>query len=169
MYDLLLIFIAKTIEVSLGTLRTVFITKGEKKLGSIIGFLEVGMWVIVVSNVITSLHEEPLKGLVYALGFGFGCFVGSIIEEYLAIGNEMLTIIIESDHADYVINILRNMSIGVTTVDAYGKDSQKEILYAVVPRKKKKEVKEALSCIDDQVIIFSADIKKINGGYGLRK
>ena len=71
----LLIFFAKLVEVSLATIRNVLINRGEKLKGSIIGFFEVLIWVIVVSNVLSDVMQDPLRVLVYCLAFSMGNFV----------------------------------------------------------------------------------------------
>ena len=78
-----LIFLAKIVEVSLMTLRTVLITRGEKVVGSIIGFFEVIIWLYLVSTVLVGISEDPIKMVVYALGFSVGNYVGSFLEEKL--------------------------------------------------------------------------------------
>ena len=68
----IIIFFGKATEVSLSTIKTVLITKGEKIIGAVIGFFEVLLWVFVVSSILTNLSEDPLKIVAYALGFIFG-------------------------------------------------------------------------------------------------
>ncbi len=80
------IFFAKIIEVALMTVRTVLITRGEKLYGSIIGFIEVTIWLYVTSSVLSGIKDDPIRMVVYALGFTCGNYVGCVIEEKLAIG-----------------------------------------------------------------------------------
>jgi uncharacterized protein YebE (UPF0316 family) len=60
----LFIFFAKIFEVSLMTVRTVLITRGEKLWGSIIGFVEVILWLYLISNVLIGISENPVKMIV---------------------------------------------------------------------------------------------------------
>ena len=73
------IFLAKTLEVTLATIRTVLITRGEKLLGALIGFVEVIIWVYLVGNLITTVSEDPIKVLFYSAGFAFGNYVGTFL------------------------------------------------------------------------------------------
>ncbi|MCL2718405.1 MAG: DUF5698 domain-containing protein [Lachnospiraceae bacterium] len=111
----LLIFLAKLIEVALATVRNVLINRGEKLLGAAIGFVEVMIWIIVVSNVLGSLAEDPVKALVYCLAFACGNYFGVIIEGKLAIGTACIQVMIvdEPNTAVSVMDKLKK-SISVT-------------------------------------------------------
>ena len=65
----IIIFIAKIIEVTIGVLRMVLITKGERKLATVIAFFEIVIWLLVVSTVLVDITEDPFKVLAYAAGF----------------------------------------------------------------------------------------------------
>jgi uncharacterized protein YebE (UPF0316 family) len=62
-WDLALIFLARIIEVSLGTLRVIFVNKGHRKQAFLLGFIEVTIWVFVASRVIVGITEQPLKAI----------------------------------------------------------------------------------------------------------
>ena len=81
MFIYILIFSAKIIEVSLTTVRTVLITRGEKFYASLIGFVEVLIWLYVISSVIIGIDKEPLKMVTYALGFACGNYIGCIFKK----------------------------------------------------------------------------------------
>ena len=93
----LLIFFAKLVEVALATVRNVLINRGEKLFGALIGFVEVMIWIIVVSNVLGSLTEDPLKALVYCLAFSCGNYIGVIIEGKLAIGTACIQVMVAEE------------------------------------------------------------------------
>ncbi|NMA72552.1 MAG: hypothetical protein GX961_11640, partial [Firmicutes bacterium] len=76
MTGLLFVFFAKVIEVTLTTLRMLFVNKGAKLYASTIGFLEVLVWVKVASIVLVGINENPASMFVYALGFSVGAYVG---------------------------------------------------------------------------------------------
>ncbi|MDR2547628.1 MAG: DUF5698 domain-containing protein [Lachnospiraceae bacterium] len=88
------IFAAKLIEVSLATVRNVLINRGEKLYGAMIGFVEVMIWIVVVSNVLAALSEDPLQALIYCLAFACGNYVGVIIEGKLAIGTACIQVMV---------------------------------------------------------------------------
>jgi uncharacterized protein YebE (UPF0316 family) len=163
------IFVLKTIEVSMATLRIVLITKDERFKGSLIGFFEVILWVILVSTVLTNITEDPFKVVVYALGFGFGNYVGSWLENTLAIGTTNIEAIVLKQHGKELSKLLRNEGIAVTAVDAYGMNSKREILYMHVRRKNVKKTIDMIRKYQHNVVITVNDIKPIYGGYGMLK
>ena len=86
----LIIFLAKTIELALGTLRLIVVANGKKKLGAILqGVIAVG-WIYITGIVVTNINKDPLKVIAFALGSLFGSYIGSLIEEKMAMGSNML-------------------------------------------------------------------------------
>ena len=81
-----IIFFAKIIEVSISTVRIVFINKGEKIKGAALGFIEIMIWLIVVSSVLNNITEDPIKVFIYAIAFSLGNFFGVTIESKIAVG-----------------------------------------------------------------------------------
>jgi uncharacterized protein YebE (UPF0316 family) len=161
-----LIFFAKIIEVSLMTLRTVLITKGEKVLGSVVGFFEVVIWIIVVSKVLSDLQNDPLKMVVYALGFACGIYVGIMFEERLALGLSTIQVILSMDDGDNISNLLREHGLGVTTLDGEGKDTKKLILLIHLKRKKIDEIVKLIQDNSENAMITINDTKVVYGGFG---
>ncbi len=164
-YVMILIF--KTIEVSLATLRIVLITKDERLKGAIIGFFEVTLWVILVSTVLTDITSDPFKVVIYALGFAVGNYVGSLLENMLAIGTTNIEAIVKKEHGKQLSILLRKMGLAVTSVDAYGMNNKREILYLHVKRKDVKETVKLIKSFQHNVVITIHDIKPIYGGYKL--
>jgi hypothetical protein len=92
----ILIFLARVIDVSLGTLRIIFIARGRRKLAPLLGFFEVLIWIVVVSQVMQNLHS-PLSFIAYAAGFATGNYVGMWIEDKLAIGTLIVRVIVPQE------------------------------------------------------------------------
>ncbi|MBU4225576.1 MAG: hypothetical protein KKC71_07125, partial [Chloroflexi bacterium] len=114
----LLVFLARVIDVTLGTLRIIFISRGKKYLAPLLGFVEVFIWVAVIAQ-ITRGANNIVAYLAYAAGFAAGNFIGMYIEDKLAIGTLVLRIIVPNG-ADTLIGHLRAAGFGVTSVDAEG-------------------------------------------------
>ncbi|WP_029452891.1 DUF5698 domain-containing protein [Clostridium algidicarnis] len=164
-----LIFLAKIVEVSLMTLRTVLITRGEKVVGSIIGFFEVIIWLYLVSTVLVGISEDPIKMVVYALGFSVGNYVGSFLEEKLAIGLLTISIVASANDAIIIAEKLRKDNLGVTLVEAEGINEKKKMIVVHVKRKRKKEVIKLIEDTNTKAVISIADTKTVYGGYGIKK
>ena len=167
--EYLFIFFAKILEVSLMTVRTVLITRGEKLWGSIIGFVEVVIWVYLVGNIITNVTDDPIKVIVYSLGFATGNYVGLMIEEKLALGLINFSIIASKENGHAIAKLLRDNRIGVTTVGGNGLKEEKEILMVYIKRKRKAEVMKILNESNINCVVSISDTNVVYGGYGLKK
>lgn len=169
MFTYILIFFAKIIEVALMTVRTVLITRGEKLYGSIIGFVEVSIWLYVISKVLIGIDKDPLKMLVYAFGFACGNYIGCILEDKLAIGVLTINAITSQKDGEELAQLLRDEKVGVTIVNAEGLIEDKKMLILHVKRKRKKEILKLIQNSDIKAVISVADTKTVYGGYGIRK
>jgi len=165
----LVILVFKTIEVSMATLRIVLITKDERLKGACIGFFEVILWVFLVSTVLTNITEDPFKVVVYALGFAIGNFVGSMIENKLAIGTTNIEAIVLKEHGKELSKKLREHGIAVTVVDALGMNHKREILIMHVQRKNARETVNLIKSYQENVVISINDIKPVYGGFKVLK
>jgi len=115
----LLIFLSRIVDVSIGTLRIVFISRGKKILAPILGFFEVLVWIIVVSKVMQDAVGIP-SYIGYAAGFAMGNYIGMLIEEKLAMGVVVVRIITARDALD-LRKALADGGFGITAIDAEGK------------------------------------------------
>ncbi|MEW8954895.1 DUF2179 domain-containing protein [Clostridium sp.] len=163
------IFFAKILEVSLATVRTVLITRGEKFWGSVIGFVEVVIWLYLIGAIISNVTEDPIKVIFYSLGFSLGNYVGSMIEEKLALGLITLNIIASKEQGDAIASMLREKQVGVTTMDGEGKIEHKKMLIVHLKRKRKNEILSLLEESSYNCVVSINDTKVVYGGYGLRK
>jgi len=100
----LLICLARITDVSIGTMRIIFVAKGLKYLAPILGFFEISIWLLAITQVMANLNS-PLNFLAYALGFSLGNYLGMYIENRLAIGMVVIRIITKRD-ANQLINVL---------------------------------------------------------------
>lgn len=165
----LIILLVKVFEVSLGTVRIVLITKGERGKGAILGVIEVIIWLSLVSTVLSNVTEDPMKVVVYAIGFGMGNYLGSIVEEKIALGTTRIEIIVLQEHAQEVTTALREEGYAVTEIDGCGKDHERKILISIVPRKLVKHYVEIAKAKQSNAMITISDSKPIYGVYGIRK
>ena len=129
----LLIFLARLIDVSLGTVRIILISRGRKYIAPILGFLEVLIWITVVSQVVGGA-QNMVAYLAYAAGFAVGNYVGMLIEERLAIGTLVVRVILPQNGAE-LVERLRTQGYGATYVDGHGSGGPVRLIYTVVLRK----------------------------------
>lgn len=161
----IVIFTAKIIEVTIGVFRMVLITKGERKLATIIAFFEIIIWLLVVSTVLVNITEDPFKVLAYAAGFAFGQMFGSLLEDKIALGNIRVEIIADEQVGIKLANHLRENNFGVTTMEASGMTCKKMIIFLYAARKQIKHIMDLCNEISKELVITVDDIKPISGGY----
>lgn len=128
----LIIFVLRIFDVSLDTMRIIFMTKGYRKIAPIIGFFEILIWIVAITRIMQNLNNW-VTYVAYAAGFATGNYVGMLLDEKLAIGHELIRVITReiSDLAD----TLRGAGFGVTSVKASGMQGEVGIHYVVVNRK----------------------------------
>ncbi|HOR17581.1 MAG TPA: DUF5698 domain-containing protein [Bacilli bacterium] len=161
----IIIFVAKIIEVTIGVLRMVLITKGERKLATVIAFFEIVIWLLVVSTVLVDITEDPFKVLAYAAGFAFGQMFGSLLEDKIALGNIRVEIIADEDIGIKLANHLRENKFGVTTIEASGMTHKKMIIFLYAARKQMKNILNLCNEVSKDLVITVDDIRPLAGGY----
>jgi uncharacterized protein YebE (UPF0316 family) len=129
----LLIFIARVIDVTFGTIRIIFVSKGEKFLAPIFGFFEIMIWLFAIGQVMQNLTNITYY-IAYAAGFATGNFVGIYIEDKMAIGKLVVRIITRKDSSD-LIAALKSRNYGITIIDAQGATGSVKIIFTVLKRK----------------------------------
>lgn len=163
--ELGLILVSKAFEVSIGTLRNILVNKGYRKQGSILAFFEITLWVFIASRVITNIGAAPIKGVIYSLGYALGVFFGSKLENKLAFGKVLIQINTKVDYASLISEVLRDNGLGVTTVDAKGKDSTRYILMVYTNRKGKDGILNIVNEIDPDAMVTVNDVSSLSGGF----
>ena len=92
----LIIVFARVIDVTLGTLRIIFVSRGDRTIAPILGFFETLIWVVVISQIMQNLNN-PMTYIAYALGFALGNYIGISVEDKLAIGHLVVRIFVTKD------------------------------------------------------------------------
>lgn len=157
------IFVAKVVEVTLTTLRLILVNRGFRSLGTAIALVEIIIWVTVASQVLQDINA--LKGLVYALGFALGVYVGSLVEEKLAFGKVLLQVICSEEESEAVIEMIHEERIGLTVLDGKGYESKKKVLLIYVERSQTTELLNSIKETDPGAVIGVSDINNLTGGY----
>jgi len=129
----LLIAAARVVDVSIGTIKIILISRGNKMLVPVLGFFEVLVWLLAVTRIFENL-DNWICYIGYAFGFGVGSYVGVRIEEKLALGVQLIRIITRKD-ASELIRVLRKEGFAVTAIKAEGSTGEVGVIYSVVNRK----------------------------------
>ena len=138
-----LIFLARVADVSIGTIRLIFISRGFKYLAPVVGFFEVLIWLLAIGQIMKNL-SNPACYIAYAGGFAMGNFVGMWIAEKLSLGVVLIRVVTRKDAAE-LVEYLKLADYGVTSVSGHGTNGQVKVVFTIVPRR---EVKKVVDLID---------------------
>jgi len=158
----ILIFISRIVDVSIGTIRIIFVSRGKKYLAPILGFFEVLVWIMAISQIMQHL-DNIICYFAYALGFAAGTLVGMVIEEKLAIGMLIVRVILVKDEC-HLRERLRDAGFGVTVVDARGANGEVKIVYTIIKRKDIEEVLDIVTKCNSKAFYSIEDARKVYQG-----
>jgi uncharacterized protein YebE (UPF0316 family) len=128
-----LIFVARVADVSLGTVRVIFVARGLKYLAPFVGFFEIIIWLLAIGQIMQNL-SNPICYISYAGGFATGNYVGIWIAEKLSLGVVLIRVITSKD-ASELLEYLKSAEYGVTSVDALGSAGKVQVVFTVVKRR----------------------------------
>lgn len=163
MFNIILIFALQLIYVPILTLRTIFLVKNMSVAASSFGVLEALIYVFGLSLVFSG-HQSIAEMVVYAIGFGVGLYIGTRIENKLAIGYTSLSVnLMETNEA--LIDLLRNKGFGVTVFEGRGRDSQRFQLEILTKRSRENEVMDLIEEYEPRAFIISYEPRRFKGGF----
>lgn len=161
---------AKIIEISVQSLKTVLMVKGQRVYASLLGFLEVLIWGLVISAVITTLGDDMWLLLFYCVGYSAGLYLGSKLEEKLALGTVSVQIIANPKHTETICKYLKEHGNGYTIFNGHGAQTEANLIIIVVQRKQAKKLLKAIRQLcNNEVFEMTSDISRFAGGYGVQK
>jgi uncharacterized protein YebE (UPF0316 family) len=158
----ILVFFARVTDVTLGTLRIIFISRGKRNLAPLLGFVEVFIWITVVSQIVSHAHNI-LAYLAYAAGFAAGAFVGMYIENRLALGTQIILAVVQ-DNSHRLIVHLHAAGYGVTCVDGEGANGPVKLIYTVFPRRNLEEVLSIIHTTHPNAFLSVQDVSSTQAG-----
>jgi uncharacterized protein YebE (UPF0316 family) len=128
----LLIFCARVFDVTLGTMRIIFTSRGWRNLAPFLGFIETFVWIVAVSSLVK--HAQNIVAFIgYAGGFATGTFVGMLLEDRLAMGTVTIRAILRRDSKE-LLQALTGAGFGITCVDGKGSAGNVKIIYTTLKR-----------------------------------
>ncbi len=158
----ILIMLARIADQTLGSMRLIFLSKGEKLLAPFLGFFEVIIWLLAVAQIMKQL-DNVMCYIAYGLGFALGNYIGMVIEEKLSIGNVIIRMIPQKD-TSLLVNELRSRNMGVTTMDAEGKKGRVKIVFTIIRRKQINEVVTTINQYNPNIFYTIEDVKSVKEG-----
>ena len=162
-----LIFLSRLCDVTLGTLRHVFISKGYKTAVPILGFFEVLIWVVMIAQVMKNLNNIACY-IAWAGGFAMGTYVGMIIEERLALGMQVIRVITNQD-CETLLDAFKKESHGITVVPGQGAMGPVKMIFTIIKRKDLDRVVHLIRTHNPTAFYSVEDIRDTSKGVFSRK
>lgn len=158
LFTYILIFIFKVIENTLSTLRIIIVANGKKLFGAILQGIIAIIWVISAGIVIINIKEDPIKIIFFSLGSSVGSYIGSLIEEKIALGNSLITAIINDKKSNLILRTLRKKGYIINTINT---NNKKRTITIIVLRKNINKVSNIIKSLDNNSIIIAHNINPI--------
>ena len=158
---------AKIVEITIQSLKTCMMVKGQRMKAAGLGFLECIIWGLVISTIIGTLGDNIFLLLFYCVGYATGLFLGSTIENKIALGTSNLELVANDESTQKIIAYLKENNRGYVVFDGYGSRDHMNMIFIVLPRKETpKTLREIRKVCDNQVFVAVSEISKYVGGYG---
>lgn len=157
-----LIFIARIIDVSIGTVRLMLMARGRKIMAPILGFFEVFIWILAVRQIMNNLNNMACY-IAFPLGFAVGNYVGMIIEEKLAMGQVVIRIITKKEGTG-LFNILKSKGYGVTIIEGQGATGKVDVIFSIVDRHHQEELIKLIHQFNPKAFYSIEDIRSVREG-----
>lgn len=158
------IFVVRIIDVSMGTIATILTIKGKKLLASIIGFIQILLWFLIVKEALNTQETSILVAISYALGFATGTYLGAYISEKYISGNFGVQVITSNKG---LINLLRKEGFGLSAIDIISEDenSKKYMLFIEIEKSKFDKLRKLIKRIDKNAFVVVNETKEVYNGY----
>ena len=161
---------AKIMEITIQSLRTCMMVKGQRMKAAGLGILECAVWGLVISTIISTLGDNLFLLAFYSLGYAVGLFLGSTLEGKIALGTSSIQLIANDENAKKIVDFLKESSRGYTIFEGHGSIDKMNMIFVVLPRRDVLSViKKTRKLCENNVFVVVDDINKYAGGYGMVK
>jgi uncharacterized protein YebE (UPF0316 family) len=157
-----LIFLARIMDQTIGTMRLIFLSKGMKYVAPFLGFFEVIIWLLAVGQIMQHL-DNWLSYIAYGAGFATGNFIGMLLEEKISLGTVIIRVIL-SRQSPELINELKTQNFGLTLVDAEGSKGSVKLIFSIIRRKELSKFIETIHQYNPNAFYTIEDVKSANEG-----
>lgn len=166
----LLVCAAKIVEITIQSLKTCMMVKGQRLKAAGLGFIECTIWGLVISTLIGTLGNDLLLLAFYCVGYATGLFLGSTIENKIALGTSNLELIASDESTEKITAYLKDRGMGYTVFAGQGSKDKMNMIFIVLPRKETpKTLKEIRAVCENKVFVVASEVSKYAGGYGMVK
>ncbi|MBE6592725.1 MAG: DUF2179 domain-containing protein [Ruminococcaceae bacterium] len=161
---------AKIVEITIQSLKTCMMVKGQRLKAAGLGFIECTIWGLVISTIIGTLGDNVFLLAFYCVGYATGLFLGSTLESKIALGTSNLELIASDESTEKITEYLRSNGRGYTVFEGHGSTDKMNMIFIVLPRKETpRALREIRRVCDNKVFVVASEVSKYAGGYGMVK
>ncbi len=166
----LIVCAAKIVEITIQSLKTCMMVKGQRLKAAGLGFVECTIWGLVISTIIGTLGDNLFLLAFYCLGYATGLFLGSTLESKIALGTSNLQLIANDENTAKITEYLRENSRGYTVFNGHGSTDKMNMILIILPRRDSlPALKEIRKICENNVFVVASEVSKYAGGYGMMK
>lgn len=158
----LLIFVARIGDVTLSTIRIIFVMSGKKTIAPILGFFEALIWLLAIGQIFNNI-DNAWSYLAYAGGFAAGTYVGMVIEEKLAIGRVVVRLITNTE-VDGFLTFLNAHNYRYSIIDADGRKGKVNVVFLVIKRDQLNHLTAGINEYHPKSFYTIEGVKKVKEG-----
>lgn len=155
-----LIFCARVGDVSINTLRIMFMMNGKRNVAPILGFFEALIWLLAIGQIFQNINN-PLSYIAYAAGFGTGTYVGMYFEEKLALGRVLVRVITPKPQQE-LLDFMKERDYRFTNVGAEGRYGKVNLLFTVMKRENLQEFVAKVKEVDERAFYTIESVKRVS-------
>lgn len=162
------VFLINLVYIMLNTIRTLLTMRGYRMVSPILAIVEITVYTVGLSMVMTYIEENVLYLIFYALGFGVGIYLGMLIEDRIALGYSVLQVFTD-DNNHVLAEGLRERGYGVTIQPGYGRDGARLVLTILTPRSTETALRKTITELNPAAFFISFDARYIHGGFWTKR
>lgn len=159
----LIIAIARILDVTVGTIRVIFVSRGLKYYAPVLGFFEVIIWLLAIGQIMQQL-DNFMCYIGYGAGFAMGNYIGILLVEKMSLGTVIVKVIPKKD-TSLLVEHLREANYGVTTIPAFGKDGPVQMVYSILKKKDLPEVIDIINNHNPHAFFTVEEVHGVNEGF----
>jgi uncharacterized protein YebE (UPF0316 family) len=156
----LAIMTMRIVDVSVGTIRMIMVFRGRRVIATALGFIEITVWLLAITGIISEL-DNVINYLAYAVGFALGNAVGMLIENRMAVGQQVVRFI-SADEGEKITRVLREKGFGVTEFSGSGREGPVTLGFVIAARRKVPEMMKLIGDVDPKAVVTIEDVRHSN-------
>lgn len=161
----IIIFSVQIFRYALSTLRFALMARGEKIVNTMISFVLSISYILLVAKVFANLTTDPWQAVSYVLGSVVGTYIGMVFDEVSGLGQDILTVIVDIEKGNKLIDDIRKKGYAVTVVEGKGIKDDRYVLLIAINRKKEKKLMKTILKDDETAVVLRESVTTVGGYY----